>query len=33
MGEYLSQVNALPFYLIVGGVLLFIVVMLSLIHI
>lgn len=27
MGEYLSQVNALPFYLIVGGVLLFIVVM------
>lgn len=27
MGEYLSQVNALPFYLIVGGVLFFIVVM------
>lgn len=27
MGEYLSQVNALPFYLIVGGVLLFIAVM------
>lgn len=27
MGEYLSQVNALPFYLIVGGVLFFIVIM------